>query len=306
MRVVFTGATGVIGRRAVPLLVSAGHDVIGIARRDDDHRWLAGIGARPIRLDLFDPVPVATAVEGADCVVHMATAIPSMERSTERDAWAMNDRLRSEATGLLVDAAVEHGVGHFIQQSITFVYADGGDRWIDEDAEVAAVWDVLDSALDAERAVGRFTDNGGGGIVLRYSSLYGPGRTSADYIAAVADRRMPLVGGGHNYVSHIHVDDAAAAIVAALEAPAGIYNVTDDVPVRKRRELEVLADALGAKRPRSIPRLAARAVIGSATEFLVASHRVSNSRFKEATGWQPTRPSIVEGWPEVVAASSAV
>lgn len=303
MRILFTGATGVIGRRAVPLLSSAGHDVIGVARREEDQRWLTRIGARPLEIDLFDPGAVAGAIKDADCVVHMATAIPSIDAMTKRTAWAMNDRLRSEATGVLVDAAIEHGVERFIQQSVTFVYGDGGDRWIDEDAPVHTVWEVLDSALDAERHVARFTDSGGGGIVLRFSSIYGPGRTSADYIDAVAGRRMPLIGGGHNYVSHVHVDDAAGSIVAATVAPPGVYNVTDDVPVRKREELAVLADALGAKRPRSLPRLAVRPVIGPAIDFLAVSQRVSNDRFKDATDWRPTRASIIEGWPEVVASS---
>jgi len=301
MDILFTGATGVIGRRTVPDLIEAGHQVTAVARATEDHTWLKGVGARPIAVDLFDRSAVLSAVAGSDAVVHMATAIPPQDQMPKRAAWATNDRLRTVATSNLVDAAMEHDVAAFVQQSITFVYADGDDRWLDEDSPVAPFWDVLDSALEAERHVARFADRGGRGVVLRLSSLYGPGGASEAYVASVADRKLPIIGSGENYVSHLHINDAATAIVAALTAPSGVYNVSDDTPVTRRDELDALASILGARPPRRLPRWMARAAIGSAAELLAVSQRVSNRRFKATTGWAPEFGSVVDGWYDAVA-----
>ena len=306
MNIFFTGATGVIGRQTVPLLTAAGHDVAAAARTAEDHAWVRDVDATPVTVDLFDPTAVHEATAGADVVVHMATAIPRQTEMTKRRSWTMNDRLRAEATRNLVDAALAHGVGRFIQQSITFVYADGGDRWLDEDAPVETAWDVLDSALEAERQVQRFAREGGAGVALRLSALYGPGPVSGEYVATVSARKLPIIGKGDNYVSHLHVTDSASAIVAALQAPAGIYNVSDDKPVTKRRELESLASAMEVAAPRIIPKWVAKTVVGSATTLLTISQRVSNTRFKETTGWAPAYPSVTAGWDSFVRPTSTV
>ncbi len=301
----FTGGTGVIGRHAIPGLIGAGHRVTAIARHPDDRRWLQRLGGRPVEVDLFDRDAVSAAVDGHDVVVHMATSIPPQDQMTRRTAWSTNDRLRSEATANLVDAAVAHGVAAFVQQSITLVYADGGDRWLDEDSPVDPVWGVLDSALTAEDHVARFASNGGRGISLRFSSLYGPGRASREYAAAVAARKLPIIGSGANYGSHLHVADAGSAVVAAIGASTGVYNVTDDTPVTRRAELDALADVLGVKRPRSLPRWLARVVVGGAANLLSVSHRVSNERFRAATGWTPAFGSVIDGWRDVVPSPAA-
>lgn len=303
MRTLLTGATGAIGRAAVPRLIEAGHDVVGIARADAGRSWLTGAGARPVAVDLFDASAVAEAVGGADAVLHFATAIPPQDRITKRASWTANDRLRTEATANLVDAALKHGVEVFVQESISFIYADGGDRWLDETAPIETVWDVLDSALDAEGEVARFADGGGRGVTLRMSSLYGPGRASAGYLGGVAARKIPIVGSGEQFISRLHVDDAATAIVAALDAPTGAYNVSDDEPLHARTDLEIVAGLVDARPPRRVPAWLARMVAGPASNLLAISHRVSNERFRTATGWAPAYPSGREGWPAVVAAS---
>ena len=305
MRVLFTGATGAIGRQGVPHLVAAGHEVTALARSGEDRRWLTEVGALPIDIDLFQPHDVARAVDGVDAVVHMATAIPPLDKMTKRKSWATNDRLRTEATRHLVDAALGNGVPRFVQQSVSLVYGDNRDRWIDEGSPIKPVWEVLDSALDAECHVDRFTQQGRVGVILRFSSLYGPGRTSAEYIASVAARKLPIIGRGDNYVSHLHIADTATAIAAALTAPAGTYNVSDDTPVTKRNELNALAVALNARAPRSIPRWMAKPVVGPATGLLTISHRVSNAHLKNTTGWEPTFPSVSEGWVHAIATPMA-
>ena len=300
MRIFFTGATGVIGTQTVPLLVGEGHDVTAVHITDDQATWLAEVGATPVAVDLFDAAAVAAAVDGMDVVIHMATAIPPQSKMPKRESWAMNDRLRTEATKNLVNGALAGGVGAFIQQSVAFAYADGATTWLDEDSPIEPVWDVMDTALFAESEVVRFTAAGGRGIVLRLASLYGPGKASEEYAAAVADRKLPIVGGGANYVSHIHSHDVATAIVAALQAPAGTYNIADDQPVTKRVELDALARTLGAPPPRTAPRWIARLMVGGAANMLTVSHRVSNRRFKDVTGWEPRFPSVLDGWASAV------
>ena len=301
MRVFFTGATGVIGREAIPQLVAAGYEVVGISRSAGDRAWLEAIGASGVEVDLFDPDSVGSVLSGVDAVAHFATAIPPRDKMPDREAWRMNDRLRTEATAILVDQSLEQGVQRFIQESITFIYADAGDSWIDEDYDVEPVWDNLESAIDAEREVARFAEHGGVGITLRMSSLYGPGRVSAEHIAAVAGRNAPVVGAGTNFVSHLHIEDAGSSVAAAMKVPTGTYNVSEDDPVTSREDLEALARALGVKPPRRVPAPVARIAAGRATGLLTTSHRVSNRKFKTATAWSPRYPSVLEGWDSVAA-----
>jgi nucleoside-diphosphate-sugar epimerase len=303
MKIMFTGATGVLGKASVPLLVADGHDVTGVFRSDLEKRWLEAVGARPARVDLFDPAATSQAMSGMDTVIHFATAIPPQRAMRRRSAWSMNDRLRSTATANLVDAAIANDVERLVQQAITFVYADGGDHWLDESARVEPVWDVLDSALTAESHVERFRAAGGAGVTLRFPRLYGPGKASGDYIASVRNRRVPIIGRGDNFVSSIHVDDAATALARAVMAPAGTYNVTDDAPMRSSDNLRALAEALGAPPPRRVPRSLARALLGKAAAMLTVSHRVSNQAFRHATGWAPAFPSASDGWVHTVSRS---
>ncbi len=303
MKILFTGATGVLGRAAVPRLVEDGHDVIAVSRNPDDAAWLEETGSRPEPVDLFDPSAIDRALAGVDTVVHFATAIPPMAKMAKRHSWEMNDRLRSNATGILVDAAIANDVSRFVQQSVTFAYRGGGQAWLDEDSEIEPGWGVLDSALDAEAHVDRFRTAGGTGVTLRLSRLYGPGKASGDFVAGVANRKVPVVGAGDNYVSSIHVADVASALAAAMTAPGGTYNVSDDEPVTSAVYTDSLADLLGAPRPRRIPRLVARLAVGKAVTLLTSSQRVSNRRFREATDWRPAFPSVREGWRDVVDAN---
>ncbi len=302
MKILFTGATGVIGRAAVPLISAAGHDVTAVSRADSERHWLEEVGARPVAIDLFDRDAVVSTTSGTDVVFHFATAIPPQAAMTKRARWLMNDRLRSEATANLVDAAIANGVQRLVQQSVTFFYADGAQDWLDESAPIDPVWDVLDSALDAEDHLARFNETGGEAVILRLARMYGPGSASADYVEAVRSRKLPIIGKGDNYVSSVHSSDVATALLAGLSAPPGTYNVADDEPMVSAEVVRSLADELGAPPPRRIPGQLARLALGKAVGLLNVSQRVSNRTFKEATGWQPRFPSARDGWANVVAA----
>jgi 2-alkyl-3-oxoalkanoate reductase len=216
MRVLVTGGSGVLGRELLPLLASAGHGVS--APRHDE-------------LDLFDAAAVGAAVTDAEAIYHLATRIPPRERRRDREAWRENDRLRKEAARLLVDAALGARTEVYVQPSVTFVYPAEGE--VDEDTPLGEVQPYLESSLAAERQAARFAGSGRRGVVLRFGRIDGPG-TGVD--------RTDARGG-----ATLHVEDAGRALLAALEAPSGIYNVVRD------------------------------------------GERVSNARFRLATGWRPRR-----------------
>jgi nucleoside-diphosphate-sugar epimerase len=201
MRLLMTGGTGVLARASIPLLRDAGHDVDARGRGE---------------LDLFDPAAVRAAVGGADAVMHLATSIPPRDRQGDPEAWRMNDRLRSEVTPILVDAALEARVRRFVFPSIAFVYPATAPA--DESTSVASpAPEFARSALAAEREVTRFTEAGRDGVILRLGLLYGPGTGSA----VPSERFAP-------YGATLRIEDAGAALAVSLDIPAGIYNVTSD------------------------------------------------------------------------------
>jgi nucleoside-diphosphate-sugar epimerase len=201
MRVLVTGGSGVLGSASIPLLREAGHTVDAPGRTE---------------LDLFDPEAVAAAVADEDAVLHLATRIPPPERIGDRDAWHDTDRLRAEATPILVDAAMAASVEWFLFPSIAFVYPESGP--VDESSPVADdVPEILLSALEAERHVARFDGDGRRGVVLRLGVLYGPTigkETPNEHWAA--------------YGATLRIEDAGRAIAAAAEIPGGVYNVVGD------------------------------------------------------------------------------
>jgi nucleoside-diphosphate-sugar epimerase len=304
MRIFVAGATGVLGRRAVRDLISAGHDVTGVARTEDKAAQLRAAGADAVAADLFDSKAVATAVNGFDVVCNLATHIPPLRRAALPGAWSTNDRIRNEASRHLADGALAGGAGRFIQESITFLYPDAGDRWLDESEPLEAVPNVK-SVLKAEAAADHFTGAGGTGIVLRFAVFYGPDSSHTIDAIKAARHKLALASGNPNgYLSSIHTDDAASAVVAALDAAAGTYNIGDDEPVTRREHAEVMARALGEPRLRIVSRGVAR-LGGSKLELLTRSQRVSNRRFRAASGWAPAYPSVREGVPAVVTEAAA-
>ncbi len=297
-----TGATGVLGRRAVPALVSAGHRVTAVARGAEKEDQLRAAGASPITVDLFDPTAVRAAVEGHDVVCHLATHIPPTTRAWRAAAWATNDRLRREASRHLVDAALATGAERYVQESITFSYADGGDAWLDEGSPLAPN-PVVASSLEAGAQADRFTAAGGTGVVLRFGLFYGPdSHHTTDTVAGVR-RRFPHfpLGRPGSWISSVHLDDTGTAVAAALMAPPGAWNVVDDEPVTRRHYLESLSAAMG-RGPVPYPGAVLARVAGRRAEVLARSQRVSNRRFRAATGWAPKVASVDQGWPLVVAA----
>lgn len=295
MKVFVAGATGVIGTDLIPLLIAAGHEVIGVSRNQQARQHLEATGAHPIEADLFDPAGLRTVLAGSEVVINLATSIPPLSRMGDRHAWDLNDRLRTEGAANLAGAAREVGAAIFIQPSVTFMYADAGDQWIDETFPLDPV-SVLESAMDAEAATEQFADRGGNGVVLRLARLYGPGQASAELVSMLRERGGIVVGDGANYVSNLHVADAATAHLAAFNVEAGIYNVADDRPATSLELTTAQTKAVSGPPPQVIPMSLARTQLGETADMLTVSQRISNLRFKKESGWAPEYPDAVEGW----------
>jgi UDP-glucose 4-epimerase len=291
--IVITGATGVIGRRAVRQLLAAGHRVTGVTRPPRGR--LERLGAEAIECDVFDEAPLRAAFDGADAVVNLLTHIPSIDRMAEPSAWDENDRLRTEASAAIVRAAGAAGVRRLVQESIAFVYADGGDAWLDEDATVIG-GGVTTSALTAERNARELFD--GDGVVLRFGLFMGP--DSGFTRAALETARggdSAAVGPPGAYRPIVWVDDAAAAIGAALGAPAGTYNVADADPPTNGEVDAALAAAVGVDSLRPVT---------PADGPLARSQRVSGRRLRDATGWAPRMRAGTEIWSRMDAMTAAL
>ena len=299
MKVFVTGATGAIGRFAVPELVAAGHQVVGLARSDEKAAQLEQQGAAAARVSMFDEAALKDAFSGCDAVCNLATSIPPVAKAASMRNWAENERIRREGSAVVVNAALAAGVGRVVQESITFTYPDRGTEWIDESVAIAPP--PLGEAIPvAEGNNARFTSEGGIGVVLRFGLFYGPGSDHTLQFLRAAKRHIaPIAGPGANYQSSIHLHDAGTAVVAALGVPAGVYNVTDDEPLTKKAYAKALGAAV-CKRPWiTLPGRLVK-ISGKQAEIMSRSQRVSNAAFKAATDWRPQYPSAREGWKAIV------
>jgi 2-alkyl-3-oxoalkanoate reductase len=301
MRVFVAGATGAIGERLVPQLVERGHKVIGTSRSQEKADRLCSQGAEPVVLDLIDPRAVREAVAAArpQAIIHQATALAGMTDFKHFDrSFARTNRLRTEGTDALIAAAREAGVRRFVAQSYAgWPYArNGGPVKTEQDpldpTPVPTMRETLAAIRHLEQAV---VD--AGGVALRYGGFYGSPEDAQ--LELVRKRRFPIVGDGGGVWSFVHLGDAAAATVLALEnGAAGIYNIVDDEPAAVREWLPALAAAIGAKPPRRIPRWLARLVAGEAGIALMTEARgASNAKAKSELGWALGYPSWRQGFP---------
>jgi nucleoside-diphosphate-sugar epimerase len=297
MRVFVAGATGVAGRRAVARLVAAGHQVTGTARAPGKVAQIEALGAAAVNVDLYDVAALRDAISGHDAVVNLATKIPPLAKMATMSAWSKNERIRREASGHVVDAAIATGVTVFVQESLAFLYGEHGDEWIDAASTAWSDSPFTEAVKIAEANVARFTASGGRGVVLRFGRFYAP---DSDQVRALVQAARRGVAGdfgpADSYLPQIDADDVATAVVAALDAPSGVYDVVDDEPMTRGQQDRALAAAVGRRRLWRGPAWLRPKIAG----YLVASQRVSNRRFRDATGWKPSSPSMREGYRKLV------
>lgn len=299
MRVFVTGGTGAIGQYAVSALIAAGHDVAALARSESSAAGLAGIGVEPVMVSLFDHDALRTAFVGCDAVVNLATALPSSKNFHRPGAWKENNKIRTEGSAAVVDAALGAGVPTLIQESVVMLYKDGGAQWLDE-AWPVDNFPMAHSNLAAEASANRFTESGGKGIVMRFGWFYGPGAAHSEEFFQLAKRFgvCVMMGAAEGYVSSIHVSDGGNAVAAALNVPAGTYNIVDNNPLTKKEYANAIAAGANRKRYLRAPGLLAK-IMRENTTSLTRSLRVKNDKFKAASGWSPDFPSAREGWNEM-------
>jgi nucleoside-diphosphate-sugar epimerase len=315
MKVFVAGATGALGRALVPQLVARGHEVVGMTRSASKQDLVRSLGARPVVADALDPDAVAQAVASAEpeVIVHQLTALSGklsasdMRRPDRSFAATMTNRLRTEATDYLLAAGRAVGARRFVAQSFgAFRFARTGGPVhteadpFDPNDPPPALRTAQAAYLYLERAVTAI--EWGEGLALRYGGFYGPGTSislapDAQMAAPIRKRRFPIVGDGGGVWSHVHIEDAAAATVAAVErGQPGVYYVVDDEPAPVRAWLPVLASALDAKPPRRVPRWLGRLVAGEAATVMMTEARgASNAKAKRELGWRLRYPSWRQG-----------
>lgn len=309
MRILIAGATGVIGRRLVPLLLAEGHTVIGTTRTPEKAAVLRGMGAESVVVDALNRDAVlATVVEAKpEVIVHQLTAIAGSPNLRHFDEYfAATNRLRIEGTDNLLRAAEAADVRRFVAQSYTGWPNERSGSLVKTEEDpidphpAAGSRRSLAAIRHVETAVVAAPLEG---VVLRYGALYGPGNAigaGGDVLRMVRRRQLPIVGGGTGVWSFIHVDDAARATAMATDGgPTGIYNIVDDEPAPVRLWLPYLAKAVGAKPPLRLPAWLVRPMLGAyGVSVMTAIRGSSNAKARRDLGWVPTYGSWREGFRE--------
>ncbi len=308
MKIFVAGASGVIGRRLVPLLVEAGHEVVGMTRSSTRAPLIERSGARAVVCDVFAGARLRDLLkaERPEVVIDQLTDLPKEVNPRKwREQLAGTNHLRTEGTRMLVDAALDTGVRRVVSQSWASAYAPAGGPVKSEDAPLnvgpeapQAQREVAMAVLRVEQTV--TTTPGIEGVALRYGYFYGPDTVfAADGSVAETVRRRgyPIVGDGGGVTSFVHVDDAAAATVLALSGPTGVYNICDDEPARLAEWLPVYANALGAPPPHRVPAFLAR-ILGGDMFVAMSTEQcgASNKRARRVLGFEPCFPSWRQGF----------
>jgi nucleoside-diphosphate-sugar epimerase len=311
MRVLVAGATGVIGRPLVRKLQEAGHDVTGTTRSRARGEQLRAAGVKPVVVDARDIDALRAAVIEAEpeVVINQLTSLPDkLNYAKPAETFGATNELRGTVGPALAGISAESGARRLISQSICFFYASTGKRVHTEDDPLLELPPEIpmSQGTTAVAALERSTLETPGleGVVLRYGYFYGPevamvpgGFDRND----VLRRRAPIVGPGTGIFSVVHVEDAAAATIAALDRGQGIYNVCDDEPAPQAELLPAYAEAIGAKPPRRVPAWMVRLLVGKQAATLATRlEGASNEKAKSELGWQPRYPSWRQGFREAL------
>lgn len=294
MKVAVVGATGVIGASAVRAMVATGHDVVALARTPEGAAAIRERGATAFSGDIFDQHRLTAMFEGCDVVVNAATRMPVGLRATRSSAaWRENDRLRTEGVRQVTAAARAAHVRRLVQESVSLVYADHGDEWIDEQSSLG-INSATEPVAVGESLVQEYQSDLRQGVVLRLGMIIGDDATTRWLLRAARRGRPVGIGSPDGWVHPLHTDDVGPAVVAALTAPSGVYNVGAD-PVRRRDLVQGYAEAVGRDSVGFMGPVLRR-LSGRRAEPLTRSLRVSSEHFRSQTGWAPRRAHFGASW----------
>jgi nucleoside-diphosphate-sugar epimerase len=288
-----SGGTGVIGRAAVRSMLAAGHDVDVLSRSAENTEVIEGLGARPRPADLYDVASLELIYAGADAVVSLASRVPVGYAAAWPNAWRRNDALQTTAVSNIVAAARAAGVRRVIQKSVSFLYADHGASWITEEDPIE-ITPATEPPAVAEAHVLDFSASSRAGVVLRFGQVVGDDDLTRFLLKAAANKRPVGVGRPDQWAHLVHTDDLGPAVVAALHAPSGVYNVGAD-PVLRGELVDGYAKAAGADSAAFMGPVLRR-LAGPRIEPLTRSLRVSSDHFSAQTGWRPLRPTFDPAW----------
>lgn len=303
MRVFVAGATGAVGKPLVRRLTEHGHQIVATTRDARKTEALRRLGVVPVVVDGLDGAAICEAVARAEpeAIIHQMTALSGRPDMRRFDRWfADTNALRTLGTGHLLAAARAVGTRCLVAQSYTGWNnaRDGGPVKTEDDPldgdPAPAQRETLAAIRALERAV---TEAPLTGIVLRYGNIYGPG-ASDDLVRLVRRRMVPIIGGGAGIWSWLHVEDAAAAAVVAVErGSAGLYNIADDEPTPVARWLPFMADAVGAPPPIRVPLWLGRLAAGRPmAQWMTEGRGAANTKAKRKLGLELVWPSWREGF----------
>jgi len=281
VRIAVVGASRVLGRSVVPALLARGHLVHALVRNPPTAALAAHDNLILFQADILEAESLRAGVAGSDAVLHLATAIPAPGAPSD---WSRNTAVRTFGTRNLLQVAAAAQTRRYIQQSIAMVYAGAGAEWVTEAAPMAPYTPVTAAVHDMEAQVRTSNLDW---IILRGGMFYGPGTARMfEWNELALAGRLTMPGDGSDYLSLIHVEDMASAVVAAAEVQTGMFtvNIVDDEPVTYRNLFGFVAGLHG------VPSLA----LGGSSP--IPSLRVSNHLSKELLGWAPRYKTYRAGW----------
>ena len=293
MRVFVTGGNGVMGLSTLRALRDAGHEAVALVRSEEAADLVRSYAAEPARGNVHDGASLVTGMRGCDAVANLATRIPVGAAALRPGSLKAVDRIRLFGARTVAEAARRADVGRVLQQSLSFIYADAGDQWIDEGSPID-ITGATEPLVVAEEHARSFAREGGASVNLRFGLVTGEDRNTAWLLRRAARGRSIGLGADESWMHVVHTDDVGTAVEAALTAPSGTYNVGAE-PVLRRDYADAIAAAAGRREAHFLPSWVLRAG-GHKLELLVRSQRVSSRRFIDATGWQPAHPVLRAEW----------
>lgn len=293
MKVAVVGTTGVVGASAVQAMLAAGHDVLAVARTPETSELVESWGATALRADLFDERSLVPVFEGCDAVVSLVGRAPTGIRAVRKHAWRDNDRFSTEGVRSVAAAARAAHVRRLVQESLSLVYADQGDAWIDEHSPLD-INSATEPVCVGEAHVQRYQSDLRQGVVLRLGTIVGDDDMTRFWLRVARRGHSVGLGSPEGWVHPLHTDDIGSAVLAALTAPGGVYNVGAE-PVRRRDLVRGYATAVGRESVGFIGPVGQR-LTGRRAEPATRSLRVSSEHFRAQTGWTPRRTHFDASW----------